>query len=130
MAPYGGAVNSVSVHNGKLAAAIQSVIKTENGKVAVLKTTDYSEIKAVTVGALPDMVTFSPDGKFIMTANEGEPNADYSVDPQGSISIIEVDNNYAATTLYFDGFASQAAALKAKGFRILDRKPILILRQT
>ncbi len=118
MAPYGGAVNSVSVHNGKLAAAIQSVIKTENGKVAVLKTTDYSEIKAVTVGALPDMVTFSPDGKFIMTANEGEPNADYSVDPQGSISIIEVDNNYAATTLYFDGFASQAAALKAKGFRI------------
>jgi len=118
MAPYGGAVNSVSVHNGKLAAAIQSVTKTENGKVAVLKTTDYSEIKAVTVGALPDMVTFSPDGKFIMTANEGEPNADYSVDPQGSISIIEVDNNYAATTLYFDGFASQAAALKAKGFRI------------
>lgn len=118
MAPYGGAVNSVSVHNGKLAAAIQSVTKTENGKVAVLKTTDYSEIKSITVGALPDMVTFSSDGKVIMTANEGEPNADYSTDPKGSISIIEVENNYAVTTLYFDGFAGQAAALKAKGFRI------------
>lgn len=118
MAPYGGAVNSVSVHNGRMAAAIQSANKTDDGKVAILKTTDYSEIKAVTVDALPDMVTFSPDGKFIMTANEGEPNADYSIDPKGSISIIETDNQYAVTTLYFDEFASQATALKAKGFRI------------
>ncbi|WP_114792745.1 choice-of-anchor I family protein [Niabella yanshanensis] len=118
MAPYGGAVNSLSVHNSILAAAIQSTNKTDNGKVALLKTTDYSEIKSVTVGALPDMVTISPDGKFIMTANEGEPNADYSIDPKGSISIIEAENNYAVTTLYFDGFASQATALKAKGFRI------------
>lgn len=118
MSPYGGAVNSVSVHNGKLAAAIQAANKTDHGKVAVLKTSDYSEIKNITVGALPDMVTFSPDGKIIMTANEGEPGADYAIDPKGSISIIETDNNYAVTTLNFDGFASQAAALKAKGFRI------------
>ena len=118
MAPYGGAVNSVSVHNGKLAAAIQSLTKTNDGKVAVLKTTDHSEIKAVMVGALPDMVTFSPDGKYIMTANEGEPNADYSVDPKGSISIIDVNNNYAVSTLFFDNHAGQAIALKAKGFRI------------
>ncbi len=118
MAAYGGAVNSVSVHNGILAAAIQSANKTDNGKVALIKTSDYSEIKSITVGALPDMVTFSPDGKYIMTANEGEPNSDYSVDPKGSISIIETGNSYPVTTLYFDGFASQAAALKAKGFRI------------
>ncbi|MCH5597833.1 choice-of-anchor I family protein [Niabella ginsengisoli] len=118
MAPYGGAVNSVSVHEGKLAAAIQSLIKTNNGKVAVLKTTDHSEIKSITVGALPDMITFSPDGKFILTANEGEPNADYSIDPKGSISIIDISNNYAVNTIFFDNFASQAATLKAKGFRI------------
>ncbi|WP_346238583.1 choice-of-anchor I family protein [Niabella insulamsoli] len=118
MAPYGGAVNSLSVHEGKLAAAIQSVPKTNNGTVAILKTTDYTEIKAVTVGALPDMVTFSPDGKFILTANEGEPNADYSIDPKGSISIIDLANNYNVQTLFFDAFASQAAALKAKGFRV------------
>lgn len=48
------------------------------------------------------MVTFSHDGKYIVTANEGEPDAEYAVDPKGSISIIEADNNYNVTTLYFD----------------------------
>ncbi|MBE9583426.1 choice-of-anchor I family protein [Mucilaginibacter sp. JRF] len=118
MQPYGGAVNSVAVFDGKLAAAIESTDKQANGKVAVFKTSDYTEIKKVDVGALPDMVTFSPDGKFILTANEGEPNTDFTNDPEGSISIIEVDNNYAVTTRNFASFASKEAELTAKGFRI------------
>ena len=36
------------------------------------------------------MVTFTPNGRFILVANEGEPSDDYSVDPEGSISIIKV----------------------------------------
>jgi len=118
MQPYGGAVNSVAVYDGKLAAAIESTDKQANGKVAVFNTTDYSEVKVINVGALPDMITFSPNGKFIMTANEGEPNAAYTNDPAGTISIISVDNNYAVTTLDFSTFAGQKAALQAKGFRI------------
>ncbi|TEB40924.1 alkaline phosphatase, partial [Flavobacterium circumlabens] len=54
----------------------------------------------------------------IMTANEGEPNTDYSQDPNGTISIIEVANNYAVTTLDFSSFSTQAAALRKDGFRI------------
>ncbi len=116
---YSGASNSVSVYGGKLAVALESTVnKQGNGKVVVFNTSDYSLIKEITVGALPDMVTFSPDGKYIMTANEGEPNADYSVDPDGSVSIIEVNNNYAVTTLNFAGFASQLTTLKTKGFRV------------
>ncbi|MES2830333.1 MAG: choice-of-anchor I family protein [Bacteroidota bacterium] len=118
MLPFGGAVNSLAVYDGKLAAAIQSNDKQANGKVVVFKTSDYSKIAEITVGALPDMVTFSPDGKFIVSANEGEPNAAYTNDPNGTISIIAVDNNYAVTTLDFSGMAAQLATLKTKGFRI------------
>lgn len=119
LTPYEGASNSVAVYDGKLAIALESTVnKQGNGKVVVFNTTDYSLIKQVTVGALPDMITFSPDGKFIMTANEGEPNTDYSQDPNGTISIIEVANNYAVTTLDFSSFSTQAATLKKDGFRI------------
>jgi len=118
MAPFGGAVNSLAVHDGKLAAAIQDKTKQANGKVVVFKTSDYSKIAEATVGALPDMVTFSPDGKYIMSANEGEPSADYTNDPSGTVSIIDVSNNYAVTTLDFSSMEGQKAALIQKGFRI------------
>ena len=41
LSAYGGAVNSLAVSNGKLAAAIEAVNKQENGKVVVFNTTDY-----------------------------------------------------------------------------------------
>lgn len=119
LTPYEGASNSVSVFDGKLAVALESTVnKQGNGKVVVFNTSDLSLIKQITVGALPDMITFSPDGKYIMTANEGEPSTDYLQDPEGSISIIEVTNNYAVTTLNFASFSGQAATLQKDGFRI------------
>jgi hypothetical protein len=118
LASYGGYVNSVDVSNGKLAAAIESTNKQDAGKVVVFNTTTYTEEKVITVGALPDMVTYSPDGKFILTANEGEPNANYTVDPEGTVSIISVDNNYSVTTINFAAFESQLNTLTAGGFRI------------
>ena len=121
MLPFGGAVNSVAVHDGKLAAAIQSTDKQANGKVVVFKTSDHSKIAEVTVGAMPDMVTFSPDGKYIMSANEGEPNTAYTNDPSGTVSIISVSDNYAVTTIDFSSMAGQQADLKSKGFRIYGK---------
>jgi DNA-binding beta-propeller fold protein YncE len=118
MQPFGGAVNSLAVHSGKLAAAIQATDKTANGKVVVFKTSDHSVISQINVGALPDMVTFSPDGKYIMTANEGEPNPSYTIDPEGTVSIISVNENYAVTTLNFSAMAGQQTVLMQKGFRI------------
>ncbi|MBF4472275.1 choice-of-anchor I family protein [Flavobacterium sp. HJJ] len=116
---YNGAANSVTTFNGKLAVALESKSnKQAPGKVVVFETSNYAFVKEITVGALPDMITYSHDGKFILTANEGEPNDDYSQDPEGSVSIIEVASNYAVTTLNFAGFSSQLAALKTKGFRI------------
>lgn len=114
---YGAGVNSVDVKNGLLAAAIESNPKTNPGKVVVWNTSDLSEIAVIPVGSLPDMVAFSNDGRFIVSANEGEPNEDYTVDPIGSISIIRVPG-YSATTLDFTSFNNEAANLKEKGFRL------------
>lgn len=118
ISPYGGGVNSVAVSDGKLAAAVEGFVKTDAGKVVIFKTTDYTVIKQVAAGALPDMLTYSPDGKYILSANEGEPSDDYTNDPAGTVSIISVKDDYAVTTLDFSGFASQQSALQAKGLRV------------
>lgn len=117
--PFGGGVNSVAVKNGLLAIAVEGFEKTANGSVLIYKTTKLDEAPVVVpVGALPDMVTFSPDGKLIVTANEGEPNNAYTLDPEGTISIIEVEKGFAVQTLGFQSFESQKSSLIAQGFRV------------
>ncbi|MEQ8337372.1 MAG: choice-of-anchor I family protein [Cyclobacteriaceae bacterium] len=114
---YGGGVNSVAVKNGMLAAAIEANTAQENGSVVVFSTEDHTELKVVTVGALPDMVTFTPDGAYILAANEGEPNADYSVDPEGSVAIISTID-FSVKIAGFSAFESKIASLKADGYRV------------
>ena len=119
---YGGLVNSVSVSDGLLAAAIESVNKLQPGKVVVFKTTDYSVVKIIAVGALPDMVTFSPDGKYILTANEGEPSADYLSDPVGTVSIISVKENFSVVNVDFSSMAGSQQLLQNAGLRVFGPK--------
>ena len=57
----------------------------------MFNTASYELEMIASVGSLPDMVTFSPNGKLIITADEGEPSEDYRVDPLGTVSIIELD---------------------------------------
>ena len=75
---------------GVVAVAVEAAVKTDPGKVAFLNPDGTEKAPALSVGALPDMLTFTPDGKYLLVANEGEPNADYSIDPAGSVSIINV----------------------------------------
>ena len=112
-----GAPNSVSVLNGKLAIALEAPVKQNPGFVLLYDTQTMYLLQTFTVGALPDMVTFSKDGNFILTANEGEPNADYTVDPNGTISIIDVNSN-TVTTLDFSNFNSEELALESNHFRV------------
>jgi len=118
--PFGGNVNSVAVKNNTLAAAIEAKNKQKNGAIVTFNTKSLQKIKKYEVGALPDMVAFSPDGNYILSANEGEPNDLYTEDPKGSVTII---NNATAkvTTLTFDSFADTAMKLKKQGFRIFGK---------
>ncbi|SOU86113.1 choice-of-anchor I family protein [Tenacibaculum dicentrarchi] len=112
-----GSPNSVAVLNGQLAIAVEAIIKQNAGKILLFNTADNKLISEFTVGALPDMVAFSPDGKTIVSANEGEPNSEYTIDPKGTISIINIENK-EVTTLNFDAFNSDESALEKDGFRV------------
>lgn len=87
-----GAVNSVDVANGLLAVAIEGAIKTDAGWVAFYNSADLSFIKAIKVGSLPDMLTFTNNGHQLVVAVEGEPSdKNYAIDPVGEIAIIDID---------------------------------------
>ncbi|MBF9143708.1 choice-of-anchor I family protein [Hymenobacter properus] len=119
---YGG-INSVAVRNGLVACAIENAAPQQNGSI-VFFDQNGTFIKQVTVGAMPDMITFSPDGHYLITANEGEPNQAYTDDPIGSVSVVDMTGGISAvtqarvTTLDFSAYNSQAAALRTSGIRI------------
>ncbi|WP_426492216.1 choice-of-anchor I family protein [Hymenobacter sp. 102] len=120
--PYGG-INSVAVRGGVVACAIENADPQQNGSV-VFFDQNGTFLKQVTVGAMPDMITFSPNGQLLLTANEGEPKSDYSVDPEGSVSVIDFSGGVAGvtqasvTTVGFAGYNGQAAALRQQGIRL------------
>ena len=92
-----GAVNSVDVSADYLAVAIEADTKQDTGYIAFYNV-DGTFVSAVAAGALPDKVGFSPDGKYAVVANEGEPNDDYSVDPAGTITVIDVSGGFDIAT--------------------------------
>ena len=111
-----GSPNSIAVYNGLVAVAVADNTETERGSVAFFDA-DGNFQSSVEVGALPDMLTFTPDGSKVLVANEGEPNDEYTIDPEGSISIIDVETK-EVTTASFEGFNDQKEALIASGVRI------------
>ncbi|QUS60010.1 choice-of-anchor I family protein [Synechocystis sp. PCC 7339] len=96
----------------------------EAGQVQFFDTATGNFLGKVLVGFLPDMVAFSPDGTKVLTANEGEPNESYTVDPVGSVSIVDISNgfsNLVAQTATFDSFNTQKADLLAAGVRLFGQ---------
>ncbi|RZS99853.1 choice-of-anchor I family protein [Aquimarina brevivitae] len=110
-----GIPNSVSVYDGKVVVALENAAnKQANGTVAIFDTDTQNNINSYTAGALPDMVTFSPNGKYIVVANEGEPNDDYTIDPEGSITIINTETQESSTI----GFQAFLTDQLQNGFRV------------
>jgi hypothetical protein len=91
---YGGSANSVAAHGGVVAVAVggDGNARVNPGTVVFYRATTLQVVSTVQVGANPDMLTFTPDGRRVLVANEGEPNDAYTVDPEGSVSIVDATN--------------------------------------
>ena len=117
-----GSITSLAVHNGLLVVASPNAMPQLPGSVIAMSL-EGVPIKQFTVGVQPDMITFTPDGNKILVANEGQPNLDYSIDPEGSVTIIDISKGIVNTvqsdvkTLDFTAFNAQASSLIAQGIR-------------
>ncbi len=98
LADFGDGVNSVAVSDGVVAVAVEADPKQDPGSVVFFDTRGRY-LNDVTVGALPDMLTFTPDGTRVLVANEGEPDDDYLVDPEGTVSIIDISAGIGAASV-------------------------------
>jgi len=123
-----GTINSVAINDGRAAFAIEAATRTAPG-VVVFYDTETRELAAginqVTVGAGPDMLTFTHDGKKLLVANEATPCtgalpascrygarigttvprvfASPADDPAGSVSIIDMATRSVIATAGFAG---------------------------
>jgi 2',3'-cyclic-nucleotide 2'-phosphodiesterase / 3'-nucleotidase / 5'-nucleotidase len=103
-----GTPNSVDTRLGLVAVAVEAPVRTAPGKVAFFRA-NGTPVSTVDAGALPDMLTFTPNGRYALVANEGEPADD--VDPKGSVTIVDLIRGAArprATTVDFTAFDGAA----------------------
>ncbi len=93
--PESGGVNSVAVSKrGIVGVAVENDDKQANGWAAFYDT-DGQFLGSAPAGALPDAIAFSPNGRYAVLANEGEPSDDYQVDPEGSVTIVDLTRGVA-----------------------------------
>lgn len=127
LSAFGSGVQSVAVHDGLAVAVVAGATVVEPGSAVFFDPADPSAGPSVVeVGALPDMVTFTPDGRWVLVANEGEPRcvdvtdpAD-ATNPEGSVSIIDVSGGVpgAVRTADFAEFNDDRDALEEAGVRL------------
>ncbi|MGC0369420.1 choice-of-anchor I family protein [Microbacterium sp. SLBN-111] len=121
-----GVANSVAVRDDGLGVvAFEAANKTAPGHLMFFDANKDDAASAklgeVTVGALPDMVTFSKDGTYAVVANEGEPDDKFTVDPEGSVSVVPLASTLSApaqTAVKTAGFG----AFEQGGSKTLDPK--------
>ncbi len=111
---------AVSPDGSLIATALQDADYDEEGRIALFSSDSDGSIELLKVyeaGIQPDMVTFSPDGRYVLTADEGEPREGYGEDdPEGSVTVVSLDDDIVSV-IGFEAFDNPLArkALADKG---------------
>jgi DNA-binding beta-propeller fold protein YncE len=120
-----GRVTSLAVSGDRVAVAVCARSNDRRGRVAFYEVTDLRYLGAVTVGYAPDMLTFTPDGRRVLVANEGEQVRSSArrivADPEGSVSVIDVSlgvERASVAEARFDGFDARIEEYRNAGVRI------------
>lgn len=123
--PDGAVANSVAVRgDGLVVVAVESDVKTDAGWLVLVDGTTLERLGAVRVGSQPDMVILTPDGSRAVVANEGEPSDDFSVDPEGSVSVVALPSvaavpaQTAVATATFHAFEDGGSSTLPDGVRV------------
>ena len=119
--PTGFHATSVACSLGRVAVAWAATDKQERGKITIYDSSSFAKLATFPAGYLPDMVTFSPNGRYLLAANEGEPTDNYAFDPPGSITLIDLkDGLYSAQVIEvgFQKFDSGRSDLRRRGVRL------------
>lgn len=82
--------NGSDTAKDRIAVTVLGAEVADPGAVVVYQAFDRSLLTVLETGVGPGSVAISSDGRFVVTADEGEPSPDYSVDPEGSISVVDL----------------------------------------
>ena len=111
---------AVSPDGSLIATALQDADYDEEGRIALFSSDSDGSIELLKVyeaGIQPDMVTFSPDERYVLTADEGEPREGYDEDdPEGSVTVVSLEDDIVSV-IGFEAFDNPLArkALADKG---------------
>lgn len=100
----GGHPTDVAARSGLVAVSVPGPGVSDPGRVAFV-TPDGAVAGSVEVGIDPGALVFGPNGRQVLTADEGEPSEDYSVDPPGSVTIVDLSGGPASASATVVGFA-------------------------
>ena len=82
---------AVDTETDRIAVALQDADYTKPGRIAVLNY-ENEIVSVYTAGVQPDMVAFAAGGRYILTADEGEPREGYGAgtsDPAGTVTVAD-----------------------------------------
>ena len=112
-----GEPNSIAINNGVVAMAVANGADDMANGYILTYSTNGTFLNSYTAGVLPDMITFTHSGEYILSANEGQPNDDYDIDPEGSVTVVEVATG-TVTQIDFTSFNNDRQTLIDEGVRL------------